>query len=581
MTQAFDATATSDGLTVKAYAGDRCVMLAFSLADHLVDRLAGFAIRRAPASGQQWTWLGNRLNFAGAYTDRALSATGKFFPSDTAPFQKFWWLDFPPDGATGAFRYEVVVKRFKDDTTADLTDDQRVTLQIDVGPFREGAIEVAFTRGYLSSQAYADTFHNAPFEPKPGGDWQFDTAPFHAQWTWLGGHARQAIIDFLNDCHADTTCTLEAFVYDLNEPDFIAALTVMAGAGRLRLLADNDPRQHGDDTVAGKAFAAIAAAAPDGQAAQFKRGRFGRYQHNKVLIKCDARGNAVRVLTGSTNFSVTGLYVNANHVVVFDDAAVAAEYGTAFQVAFDAALKAGPFEANPISQSEFSMTEPGMPALKLSFAPHRSPTFSLDTLLDAIQQADSSVIFAVMQLKGTGKVLAALSKLHDDPKVFSYGISDDVDPEDDTVDGTHLYTPSRSGELVYSKADPETFPPPFSNELQVHGAAAHVVHHKFVVVDFNGANPVVFGGSSNLAEGGETHNGDNLFAIYDRAIATAFAIEGLRLVDHYAFAAALKRAEAAGQAVGPLSLKLNPAQWYRAYYTSGNIRQTERLLFTR
>ncbi len=581
MTQVFNATAAAGGLTVKAYAGDRCVMLAFSLADHLVDKLAGFAIRRAPASSQQWTWLGNRLNFAGAYTDRAVSKTGQFFPSDTAPFQKFWWLDFPPDGTAGAFRYEVVVKRFKDDETTDLVDDQRVDLQIDVGPFREGPIEVAFTRGYLSSQAYADRFHNAPYEPKPGGDWQFATGPFKEEWTWLGGHARQAIIDFLNDCHADATCTLDAFVYDLNEPDLITAFELMAGAGRLRLLADDDPRQHGDATVAGKAFAAIAAAAADGQAGNFKRGHFGRYQHNKVLIKRDAQGRAVRVLTGSTNFSITGLYVNANHVVVFDNAAIAGDYGTAFQVAFDADLKLGPFEANAISQTELDLTEPGLPAVKLSFAPHKSPTFSLDTLLSAIEHADSSVIFAVMELKGTGKVLEALSKLHDDPKIFSYGISDDVDPADDTVDGTQVFTPNRGGELVYSKADPETFPPPFNTELEVHGPAAHVVHHKFVVIDFNGANPVVFGGSSNLAEGGETHNGDNLFAIYDRAIATAFAIEGLRLVDHYAFAAALKRVEAAGKEAAPLCLKKNPAKWYAAYYQNGSIRQTERLLFTR
>ncbi len=37
-----------------------------------------------------------------------------------------------------------------------------------------------------------------------------------------------------------------------------------------------------------------------------------------------------------------------------------------------------------------------------------------------------------------------------------------------------------------------------------------------------------------MADGGEESNGDDLIAIHDRAIATAFAIEGIRLVDHYA-----------------------------------------------
>jgi phosphatidylserine/phosphatidylglycerophosphate/cardiolipin synthase-like enzyme len=203
----------------------------------------------------------------------------------------------------------------------------------------------------------------------------------------------------------------------------------------------------------------------------------------------------------------------------------------------------------------------------------------LERVLKAIEGADSSVIFAVMDLNGSGDVLKALSQLHTSQNVFSYGISDSVNPADDTIDGTTVYTPTtKGGELVYSKANPETFPPPFSMEREVKGPAAHIVHHKFVVVDFNGTNPVVFGGSSNLAEGGESANGDNLVAIYDRSIATAFAIEGIRLVDHYAFAAALKRAGASAQ---PLRLKRDGEKWWARYYSAGDIREKERKLFCR
>jgi hypothetical protein len=46
---------------------------------------------------------------------------------------------------------------------------------------------------------------------------------------------------------------------------------------------------------------------------------------------------------------------------------------------------------------------------------------------------------------------------------------------------------------------------------------------------------VVYCGSSNLASGGEAENGDNLLAIHDADVATAFAIEALGLVDHYNF----------------------------------------------
>ena len=39
----------------------------------------------------------------------------------------------------------------------------------------------------------------------------------------------------------------------------------------------------------------------------------------------DAAG-PIKVLTGSTNFSVTGLYVNANHVLVFEDSETPGRY---------------------------------------------------------------------------------------------------------------------------------------------------------------------------------------------------------------------------------------------------------------
>ena len=76
-------------------------------------------------------------------------------------------------------------------------------------------------------------------------------------------------------------------------------------------------------------------------------------------------------------------------------------------------------------------------------------------------------------------------------------------------------------------------PPPFD---QVPGVGlGHQVHHKFVVCGFNGPDPVVYCGSSNLALKGEQVNGDNLLAISDGDVATVFAIEALLLVDHFNF----------------------------------------------
>ena len=573
MAKQLSASASSSGLTVKAYAGDSCAMLAFNLDDHMTDHLAGFAVARRKVGEMQWTYLGNRLSFKDAPHDPVKTETNKFFSSDDEPFQKFWWLDFPAPENVGPTEYLVTVKRFKAPDGSELSSDQQVQLTLDVGPFKGGAIEVAFTRGYLSSQAYADEFKNAPYTSHPKTGWKFDTAPFQTQWAWLGAHARQAIIDFFEDCKNTEGATVDACVYDLNEPDIIQAFIAMGD--RLRILSDNSTT-HTDKTAAGMAYAAITKAG-----AQGIRGKYGRFQHDKILIK-KVDGKPVRVLTGSTNFSVTGVYVNANHVLIFDDPVVAQKYSDMFNAALDAKLSKGTFIKNPISKSEFTFTEPAMPKVVASFAPHAHPTFSLQALLTAIKAAKSSVVFAVMDLDGQGEVLAALKAIHANRDVFSYGISDSPDPDFVTIDGTTVYTPtSKAGELVFSKANPEEFPPPFSKELEVTGGAAHIVHHKFVVIDFNGADPTVFCGSSNMADGGEENNGDNLLAVFDRSIATAFAIEGIRLVDHYAFAAALKARESAGKPLEPLVLKSDADQWWETYYTPGSIKETERQLFSR
>ena len=118
--------------------------------------------------------------------------------------------------------------------------------------------------------------------------------------------------------------------------------------------------------------------------------------------------------------------------------------------------------------------------------------------------------------------------MHADQKIFSYGISD-------TTKGIQLYSPGRkTGVLVTGKPIKSQLPPPF-DQVPIIPGVGHQVHHKFVVCGFNGEDPVVYCGSSNLALGGEQQNGDNLIAIHDGDVATAFAIEALALVDHFQF----------------------------------------------
>jgi len=122
-------------------------------------------------------------------------------------------------------------------------------------------------------------------------------------------------------------------------------------------------------------------------------------------------------------------------------------------------------------------------------------------------------------------------------------------------------------------------PMPFKKEFS--GGPGMHIHDKFVVVDFNAGNPTVFSGSSNLAAGGETANGDSLAMIQDAAIANMYAIEAVALFDHYHYRSKVRDSTAKAQ---PLTLwypgkQGMPVPWWKGYYNNTDIKLRDRCLF--
>ena len=119
-------------------------------------------------------------------------------------------------------------------------------------------------------------------------------------------------------------------------------------------------------------------------------------------------------------------------------------------------------------------------------------------------------------------------------------------------------------------------PEPFKQEFN--GGAGMHIHDKFVVVDFNGDNPTVFTGSSNLAAGGEQANGDSLAMIEDAAVANMFAIEAVALFDHFHFRKVMQQATARSRCdlwyPGKPNAPATP--WWKAYYDPKNIQMRDR-----
>ena len=550
--------AEENGLSVTAHRGDGCVMLAFDIADQPAAEFAGFAVKRTTPGGQP-RFLVNRLNFSQRITSTTTPAARKFTPTNEAPLQTFRWVDFPPVVEDGEYAYDVAEMLFAGDG---LKEGRTARLAFDLVPRSFPKFEYGFTRGYLSSQAYADRFENAPVRPGGAKTFDYDSAPFEKRYEWLGYHARKLVMKFLDEALADPTASLDVFAYDLDEPDVIRKLAALGG--RARFVLDNADLHTKDGAVEPAVQALLRATAGK---SNVQVGHFKRFAHNKVFVLKRA-GVPAKVLTGSANFSVRGLYVQANNVFVFDDAAVAGLFATAFDEAF-ADMKG--FAASPVAARWHEINVAGVPPCRVAFSPHKDAALSLDPVAAEVTKADSSVLFAIMTLSGTGPVLDAVKAL-DQHEVFTFGVTQ-------SNSATSVYAPgsSRAALLPFGFLDKKV-PEPFKKEIS--GGQGQVVHHKFVVVDFNESDPILFTGSSNLAAGGERENGDNLFAFTDRAMVTAYAVEAVRLLDHFHFRAKMKDATAAS----PLTLQApddRGPRWWEAWYDANNIKSRARQTFAR
>jgi phosphatidylserine/phosphatidylglycerophosphate/cardiolipin synthase-like enzyme len=642
MASEFHKSASKNGVSITAYRGDGSALLAFDLDQHLVtDLFAGFAVQATAPDGTK-EWLMNRLNFdTGLDSGSTPEQRQKnWTDSNAAPFQKFRWQHFPAQPQPGTYTYTVTPMYFVSKQSAALKPGPvSVPVSIDMVPSDYSKLRIGFTRSYVSSQAYFEMFHNAPIRQLPK-TLKYDTSKFEAQYAFLGYTARKLLFDFLAECKQPGV-RLDVFAYDFDEKDVLQALEALGP--RLRIWLDDAPLHNAqasydaeqkalqnpdpkkrpknpktlqewyDDILEETVYQRLLVSAGKNNV---KRGHFSRFAHNKVMILRNATtGQAIKVLTGSANFSIRGLYVQANNILVFDDPGTAGWYARVFDEVWkekNAATSAAEFSKTALVKDWIPRVDAdGLPPFQLCFSPHPKPKSKTDDLCslkkvaDAIDAAGSSVLFAVMELSGTGSVMDRLKQEQaKNPELFWYGVTQSVASDDgkagkktaaaatdavasEHVTGVTISRPDGKRVLVPFAYLHDNVPSPFNAE--VNGGSGQVIHNKFVVVDFNGLNPAVFTGSSNLADGGEEANGDNLIGIYDRSIAILYGVEAIRLIDHYGFRAALQKAGPAPKAGAKPSSKAKPLKlqspadagprWWELYYTKDEAKFNERILF--
>jgi phosphatidylserine/phosphatidylglycerophosphate/cardiolipin synthase-like enzyme len=310
-----------------------------------------------------------------------------------------------------------------------------------------------------------------------------------------------------------------------------------------------------------------------------KRTHFSNLQHHKVMIT-RRKGVPEKVLCGSTNFTFRGLYIQANNMLIFHSAGVAGLFGQMFELALEDPAN---FRKTDFAKTWHAVHTPGKPTIQLCFSPHAETDLSLNPIRAAVDQATSSVFYSVAFLSQmtSGPTFEAFRRLIARP-VFSYGTADKRGQ-------LELQKPDGSVGLVDFAYLAKKAPEPFASEWS--GGKGRNIHHKFVVTDFSLPTAKVFTGSSNFSPSGEKGNGDHLILIEDSRVATAYAIEAVRVFDHLQFRNRMRdafgrkddklttaKAPAAITLRKPTAFSAKPA-WFERYYVEASQAERDRILF--
>lgn len=559
--------------TLKLHRGDGMVLVAMNWRKGKPPKdFVGFAIEYKEPDGDKFFSVNNRLAFPGLKGE----VNAKKQPSRLAPIQKFRWVHFPRNAELpGKFVYKVVPVFMNDNDELSYGEPQRAEIELRRETY-PGKLNVTFTRGFVSSQAFVDKFGGKT--PKETAQLISSLLPAKSDLglkftathpkakdalQWMGFEARSAILEVLDEAIADKTAKVRAVLYDLNEPGIVSRLEKLKK--RVKVIIDDDGA-HGKpksaETNAAKRLAQSAGKE------NVKRQHMGKLQHNKTIVVDGKKVQAA--VCGSTNHSWRGFFVQNNNAIVLRGKKPVKLFMSAFEDYWNNDAVKG-FSAT----GSANWNDVGLAGIdcQIGFSPRSKKNAVLETIAgDIAKNTTSNLFFSLAFLYQTpGAVQKAIRKIKDDDSIFSYGISDHLVKglADDEVAGVDVQRPDGKVTHVFPKElSGKSVPEPFKSEPT--GGGGTRMHHKFVVIDFDKPTARVYMGSYNFSVAADTSNGENLLLIRDRKVATSYVVEALRLFDHYHFRVAQMDAKKARK---KLQLKKPPRKagekaWWAEDYTN-------------
>lgn len=488
-----------------------------------------------------------------------------FSDKDTAdlpwkfPVQRFMWWDYgvqPGDSV----QYRILPVVGPDQTNLTLEEElaSPITPILSITGQCTGHLSSYFNKGIVAAQWVSRAMSTVP---KGSNIKKIIGTVGNPLRNELSGLLRPEILSLLEDAKKQN-CKIFAALYELNDPELIAALEAFGEDCNLILANGAFKPPDNDENKAVRATLKTKIRVYDRLVPQ------GHFAHNKFVVVCDADRKPLQVLTGSTNWTITGLCTQANNGLIIDDATVAQD----FLDAWDRYQAAGSAYPPTLAAADSKCNTYQVDGCKITpwFVPTQHAE-DLDYARKLINAAKDGILFlffnpGVFQPDDEPEKWTLLQNIlnrhHEDnnatynPNLYIKGVVNQEIPyltEDNvpakgkkppaaSMDPT---TPAHSVALYNSGIEPPVrlghdvmVPANIKNNYskwvpELLGAGVHV-HSKVIVLDPFGANPVIMTGSHNLGFKASSKNDDNLVIIEGNApLAAAYAVNIIATFQSY------------------------------------------------
>jgi hypothetical protein len=498
------ATGEENHVSVKAYAGTTGILLAMNTTPAAREDLLGFAIHRE-GGNRPAQWLNGMITFPGVEHQ-----PGQPLSTEQAPIQKFRWSDYRvyPDTT---YTYEVHPVY---GTPAAPRIEAGPTVEVRTESVRRGEHRILFNRAAAASQAFSRKFPDIDEElAKAKAEGRPQELPSDAL-AWLSRGLLEQINGFIARA-ADATWALDIAIYEYELPVIIESVGAALDRGAEVRIVYHAARGDKQTEENEKSL--------DGWPADRLRPRVtSSIFHDKFAVLSRVRADdrdPVSVLCGSTNWTRSGVYLQANVVHVAERPEMARRYLNLFEVLFGGATVSETkkwIDANdPLPEDE--------PVLA-GFSP-RSGEKDLDAFVATIQQAERDVLFCTAFDLNDRIEEALLGEPNDD--VLRIGLQN----KPSEITGVHRDRTADFVATAYLKEGLEGFLAEKTRQ-----PSGILIHTKLIVVNFTSEAPVVISGSHNLSAAASGQNDENFLVVRgDTEVADCYGVELMRLYDHYRY----------------------------------------------